>query len=70
MNNRDSRDHDHTGYDGDEQFFHSDYHDAAGVDADPTAGWQAGAMRGLRLTWVRGVPLAGVVVTRERGPAP
>ena len=39
MNNRDSRDHDHTGYDGDEQFFHSDDHDAAGVDADPTAGW-------------------------------
>ena len=34
-------------------------HDDAGVDADPTAGWQGVQCGELRLTRVRGVPLAG-----------
>ena len=36
----------------------SDDHDDAGVDADPTAGWQKVQCGGLRRTRVRGVPLA------------
>ena len=37
----------------------SDDHDDADVDADPTAGGQGIQCGGLRLTPVRGVPLAG-----------
>ena len=37
----------------------SDDHDDAGVDPNPTAGWQGVQSGGLRRTRVRGVPLAG-----------
>ena len=46
----------------------SDDHDDAGVDADPTAGWQGVHCGGLRLTRVRGQIYTPSVVVRGAIP--